>query len=266
MLKRKGIGILMIDNNSVLNRLNPVTKIILMVIPSVIVSFSYDIFVPSVFFLLILILSSIFGKIEMSVLLRKMIKFIFVAISFSAFIIGSKLLTGLSLTQEDISIAISLCLRIMVFSLTSIVFVITTDPNEFALSLIHQLKLSYKVVYPFLVAYRFIPTFKDELEKIILAKEVRGISADKGLLSSIYNFPKYILPLLTSAVRKGERVSMSMESRGFGVYDDRTYYSRTSFERRDNIAIIAFIILSICVIGFGMNYGLIRFNLGLSLK
>ena len=142
----------MIDNNSFLNRLNPVTKLILMIIPTVIVSFAYDIYIPTAFFLLILILSSIFGQIDIHILLKKMIKFIFIGISFSIFIIATRALTKEGLTQEVVITAISLCLRIMVFALTSIIFVLTTDPNEFALSLIHQLKLSYKVVYPFLIA------------------------------------------------------------------------------------------------------------------
>lgn len=250
-------------NDSFLNRLNPVTRLILMIIPSVIVAFSYDIFIPIVFFLVIFTLSSIFGRINVFVLLRKMLKFILIGISFAVFILGAKFVTGEGVKTEDIIIAISLCFRIMVFSLTSVIFVLTTDPNEFALSLIHQLKISYKLVYPFLVAYRFIPTFQDELQKIILAKEVRGISSNEGFLSKLKNFPKYILPLLTSAVRKGERISMSMESRGFGVYEDRTYYHRTSMERNDHASIVVFSMIIVFIMAIGTNFGLIRFKLGL---
>ncbi|TJX15377.1 energy-coupling factor transporter transmembrane protein EcfT [Tissierella creatinini] len=253
----------MIDNKPFLNKLNPVTKLILMIIPTVIVSFSYDLYVPISFFLLILILGSILGQIKILTLLRKMIKFILVGISFSFFILATRALTNDGLNQEIIITAISLCFRIMVFSLTSLLFVLTTDPNEFALSLIHQLKLSHKIVYPFLVAYRFIPTFQDELEKIILAKEVRGLSSNKGFFSNFINLPKYILPLLTSAVRKGERISMSMESRGFGLYEDRTYYSLTSIKGQDYKALIIFSMISIFILIIGINYGLINFNLGL---
>lgn len=256
----------MIDNDSFLNRLNPVAKLGLIIIPSIIVSFSYDIFTPMIFFILIFVLSSILGQINMKLLLKKMVKFILIGLSFSLFIIVTKKLTNQSLSKEDLIMAISLCLRIMVFSLTSIVFVLTTEANEFGLSLIHQLKLPYKVVYPFLVAYRFIPTFQDELEKIILAKEVRGISSNKGLLSNVYNSPKYILPLLTSAVRKGERTSMAMENRGFGVYEERTYYSRTSFKKEDSIAMIVFVLISLIIIVIGIKFNLTRFSLGLNIN
>ena len=129
-----------------LNKLNPVTKLILMTIATIIVSFAYDIYTPLLFFICILILSSIYGEIKIGILLKKMMKFILVGISFSIFILGSRLLVGEGLNQEIIATAISLCLRIMVFSLTSIVFVLTTDPNEFGLSLIHQCKISYKII------------------------------------------------------------------------------------------------------------------------
>jgi len=184
------------NNNSLLNRLNPVAKLILIIIPTVIVSFAYDIYTPTMFFLSILVLGLVFGQINIFVILRSMIKFILVGISFSLFIIVTRAFTKEGLTHEVIITAISISLRIMVFSITSILFVKTTDPNEFALSLIHQLKMSYKVVYPFLIAYRFIPTFQDELEKIILAKEVRGISLNKVyyqiLLIYLYSYFRYL--------------------------------------------------------------------------
>lgn len=248
---------------SLLHRINPISKLILMAIATITVTFAYDIYTPLAFFISILILASIFGHMKLSLLLRRMIKFVLIGISFSIFIIGSRLVVGDGLNESIIMTAVSLCLRIMVFSLTSIVFVFTTDPNEFGLSLIHQLKVSHKFVYPFLVAYRFIPTFKDEMEKIILAKEARGISSSSGIFSGIINLPKYILPLLSSAIRKGERISNSMETRGFGAYEDRTYYRRTSVNRDDYLALAFFAILSLAIILVGIYMGTFRFRLGL---
>jgi energy-coupling factor transport system permease protein len=43
----------------------------------------------------------------------------------------------------------------------------------------------------------------------------------------------YAIPLLASAVRKGERVAMAMESRGFGAVPRRTYLRTTTVGRTD---------------------------------
>jgi energy-coupling factor transport system permease protein len=45
----------------------------------------------------------------------------------------------------------------------------------------------------------------------------------------------YAIPLLASAVRKGERVALAMESRGFGALPHRTYFRVTTFGRADLI-------------------------------
>jgi len=118
-------------------------------------------------------------------------------------------------------------------------------------------------VYPFLIAYRFVPTFQDELNKIIIAKEIRGINSEGGIIKNILNFPGYILPLLTSAIRKGERVSIAMESRAFGAFSNRTYYKKTTVNKADYIAIAFMIIISILIIWVGINYGFIAFKKGL---
>jgi len=253
----------MMNNNSYLNRLNPITKIILMVIPTLLVSFAYDVYTPTAFFTFIFLFSSLLGKINLFVLIKKIYKFIMIGVSFGLFVIVTRLLSKDVINIDIILTSISLCMRIMVFSLLSVVFVITTDPNEFSLSLIHQAKLSYKVVYPFLIAYRFVPTFQDELNKIIIAKEIRGINSEGGIIKNILNFPGYILPLLTSAIRKGERVSIAMESRAFGAFSDRTYYKKTTVNKADYIAIAFMIIISILIIWVGINYGFIAFKKGL---
>jgi energy-coupling factor transport system permease protein len=49
----------------------------------------------------------------------------------------------------------------------------------------------------------------------------------------------YAIPLLASAVRKGERVALAMESRGFGALPRRTYLRVTTLGRDDLVFCLA---------------------------
>ncbi|AMP20651.1 hypothetical protein AZF37_05180 [endosymbiont 'TC1' of Trimyema compressum] len=60
---------------------------------------------------------------------------------------------------------ISIGLRIINFSLMSVGFVLTTEPRDFVMSMIQQFRVPYVIGYSFLAAYRFLPTFSDELKK-----------------------------------------------------------------------------------------------------
>ena len=56
----------------------------------------------------------------------------------------------------------------------------------------------------------------------------------------------YAIPLMASAVRKGERVALAMESRGFGALSQRTYFRVTTLGRNDLVFAVA------CVVAFAV--------------
>nr|WP_278335709.1 energy-coupling factor transporter transmembrane component T [Proteiniborus sp. DW1] len=101
-----------------------------------------------------------------------------------------------------------------------------------------QLKLPYVVGYSTLTAYRFLPTFKDELEKIRLAHVVRGIEEKKGFFGKTEIVKRYFVPMLATAIRKGEKVVLAMESKAFGTYKERTFYKEIKIEKLDKIAMV----------------------------
>ena len=78
------------------------------------------------------------------------------------------------------------------------------------MSMIQQCKVPYVIGSSFLAAYRFLPTFSDEYKKITLAKkEMRGEGGGHSFLAALKNSPSYLIPLLASAMRKGERIAFS---------------------------------------------------------
>ena len=77
----------------------------------------------------------------------------------------------------------------------------------------------------------------------------------------VWNSKRYIIPMLATAVRKGIRLSIAMETRAFGKYDTRTYYRSLSISREDIIASSIFILYIVLIIGLLALKGLTNFTL-----
>lgn len=96
-----------------------------------------------------------------------------------------------------------------------------------------------------MATYRFLPELQSQVEAIHLAQEIRGIPWNKGVLSRFTSPFRVLLPLLCVAARRGERVACAMESRGLGREEPRTFYKKTSIDKKD----WAFFIISVIVYG-----------------
>ena len=141
------------------------------------------------------------------------------------------------------------------------VFVKTTDPTELIIALIKYFKVPPKYGFSFLSAYRFLPTFKDEMKIIKYAHQVRGIQESKNPLIKVWNSKRYILPMLATAIRKGIRISIAMETRAFDKYTNRTYYRNLTLDKRE-ILISSIYILSIVIVVLVFYFkGLTNFTL-----
>ena len=125
--------------------------------------------------------------------------------------------------------------RLLAILSASAMFVLTTDPAQLVRSLIHQLHVSPRIAYSVFAAYRFVPLLEVEFETIRAAHQMRGGIGRGDVFDKPRELFGYAIPLLASAVRKGERVALAMESRGFGALaaQARTYYRVTTLGRAD---------------------------------
>lgn len=256
---------------TILFKINPATKIVMMVLVSLLVTFSYDVFIPIsilAFLFLAILLTGDFGALFLS---RKMIPYLVVGFSLSLFLIlpnsfnpnGDIQFLVFNIDKAVLIRCIAIGLRLLTFALMSLAFVLSTEPRDFVMSLIQQFRMPYVIGYSFLSAYRFLPTFGEELNKIILAQEIRGEHLNKNIFSRIYNAPKYLIPLLAVSIRKAERIALAMESRGFKMQGNRNYYRKLKIGRIDIIAMGIISIFMIGVTWFAIINHLADFQLGL---
>lgn len=232
-----------IDKDSILHKTNPIIKLVLVAIFTVIVCLSYYPFLPLITFVLVFFATLILGKIPTKVLCRNFLLFFVVSM---LFIFSMMILRGfndepnivltfwiLKWSETDVIHAVSLGFRILALVIMSMSFVMTTKPNDLVLSLILQCKLSPVHGYAAMAAYRFLPELQQQVDSIHLAQEIRGIPWNKGIVSRFTSPFRIILPLMCVAARRGDALAGAMESRGMGENVKRTYYKKTEVTKND---------------------------------
>jgi len=162
------------------------------------------------------------------------------------------------ITEEGIWIGVSLTLRMLAFITFSMIFVTTTDPTDFILSLIQQARFSFRLGYGVLVAYRFMPLWRTELEIIRAAHRIRGAGERMTLRGRWEQVRRYAVPLLAGAIRKAERVAVAMDSKAFGALPQRTYYRQLRVTPADWGWVVGAIGISIIIPLVMAHFGLLQ--------
>lgn len=252
-----------------LTEINPVVKLVCVVIITVLVSLTSTPALPMVLIVSVFVCTVLFGGVSVKSLFKGMLSFLFASVSFMLFLL---LIKGLAHEGDEIRLLIfsyrlaallnilALGLRILVVSLATLSFVVTTNPNDLVLSLILQLRVPVVHGYAALAAYRFLPTLQNEARGIRLAQEIRGVEWERGLKNRLAGPFRLMLPMFTLAARKGERIALAMDSRGLGANQTRTFYKRTRITRRDVLFLIVVIAFCAVVLLLLARVGLLRYG------
>lgn len=259
-----------IETDSFLHRRNPMIKLGLIVVLTVIVCLSYFPVLPILTFLIFFGGTWIAGNIPLKDLSRRLLLFLVVSV---LFMISMLLLRGLNeepgiiyrlwffrWTEQDIVQAVSLGFRILALVTMSMSFVLTTKPSNLILSLILQCKLSVVHGYATMATYRFLPELQSQVDSIHLAQEIRGIPWNKGVWSRFTSPFRVMLPLFCVAARRGERVACAMESRGLGRDNERTFYRRVKTNKTDWIFFVGFVIAYLALVLLLVRFDLYKLN------
>ncbi len=154
---------------------------------------------------------------------------------------------------------ILLSLRLLSFSGIVILFVLTTDLEEFGITL-RKMKFPYEFVFIIVAIARFIPVLIDDTETIMKARMVKGIEFQRGgLLTKIRRYARLLVPLVIVSLRRSSRLAEAMDARGFGAVKKRTFYTDVNMRTRDWILSGIFIV--ILVIGILNRLSIFRMPL-----
>lgn len=238
-----------IDRDNFIYNLSGLTKLVCFICMTFSVMFSYDIR----YILFVMALSVVFFR--MSEIKFKQIKLmtIYVAI----FLLMNFILTYIFSPQYGIEIygtnhelfristRYTVTLEQLLYQITKItkyasvvpmgmIFLLTTNPSEFAASL-NRVGCNYKGAYALSLTLRYFPDMIRDYQDIALAQQSRGLdmSRKEKLGTRVKNVMNICVPLIFSTLDKIELISNAMDLRGFGKHKKRTWYAAKPLKKGD---------------------------------
>lgn len=250
------------NKNTFIHKLDPRTKICLLFI-TFILALLYHHPVYPLFLLILVLLQGIVSKTLSNL---KLIWRLLLLLAILTILIWSLSAKGESLifwrvSYQSFLYGISSALKIDLMIIAGMVFLSTTRNEEIALGLI-KLGIPYRVGFAFSTALRLIPTFIGTGATVIQAQRSRGLDPNEGnIIERIRKFIPLLVPIFLSTIRSTNLLSQALESRGFGLKRERTYYLTTEFTAGDfliTFICISFLVTSIVLkfMGFGEINGL----------
>lgn len=233
-LKNLFPGLAYVHGVTVVHRMHPLPKLLLLIIYSIsVIVFSRVI--VSVALFLVLLLFYVFSGLGPGFFLRKLR----VILIFGLMMLLVQIITvqlgqllfeytlfhsiRLQIWSAGLAAGLIMILRFINIIASSYLFVSTTDPNKLVYALM-QAGLPYRYGFMLITSLRFIPVFSQDLAIIRNAQMAKGIDLEGVSPRKVIRSVKYLLtPLVICALNKVDCLAISMESRAFGLYPGRSY-------------------------------------------
>lgn len=244
--------------NSMLHRLDPRFKILLMLLFVVFVFFAKNLLSFVYLFVLIFVLILLSG-ISPSVILKGMKPVVFISLFTAAINLfwtgGETALVDfyfIHIYPEGIWRAVFMVIRILsLVTGTSILLTYTTSPMDLTDAMESLLSPAKKIGVPvhefsmmMSLALRFVPTLIEETEKIINAQKARGADFETGsLLHRARALIPILIPLFISSFSRATDLAVAMECRCYTGGEGRTRMKVMKATAKDGLVFVFFAVL-----------------------
>ncbi len=236
-----------------IHRLSGLTKLICFLFLTFAVMYSYDIrviLVVMVFSILLMRTAEIqFSQVRLMVIYVLIFIFTNAVISFffspefGTSIYGTShefaRVFGISLTYEQLFYQVTKMFKYASVIPLGMIFLLTTNPSEFASSL-NGIRVNYKAAVAVSLTLRYFPDIQRDYKDIYLAQQARGLELSRKakFFDRFKNSLLIVIPLIFSTLDRVEVISNAMDLRGFSKSKTRTWYTSRKFSRQDALALV----------------------------
>jgi energy-coupling factor transport system permease protein len=144
-------------------------------------------------------------------------------------------------TDNSLKLAGAVLLRVLALGVPSILLFTGIDPTDLADGLAQVWKLPARFVLGALAGFRLLSRFVDDWRSLALARRARGLG-DTGALR---RWATMAFAMLVIAIRRGSKLATAMEARGFGTAA-RTW-ARPSVVGRPDLVLVVCALLAVAV-------------------
>jgi energy-coupling factor transport system permease protein len=251
------------DPRAPLARRNPVAKLAAALIFSLALVVTVDPVAPAIAIAMELALLPLFG-VRYRVLLRRTwplllgaVGIVVAMVLFAAERNGQVLLTvgPLVVTSGVLMTALGLVLRMIAVALPGVIVFATTDATDLADALIQNARAPARFAIGALAGFRLVPLLAEEWQMISMARRARGVEAGRNPIAKARLFVSTGFTLLVGAIRRGTRLAVAMDARGFDAGSPRTVARRQDFTVADTALIVGAALLVATALGVSVRLG-----------
>ncbi len=255
-----------IPGSSVLHHLNPVTKLI-----AVIMIVTLCVFSPNLLFLILLLIFIFFIAVVCKLYHEFLLQLPFLGILILILVLITVLTVSsgpvighlipcavpiiggtFPITFGGLLLGLLLSFRFIVMILTFQLFIFSTKPSELVRGLlIFRMPIDY--VLMFLITIRFIPSLQMEGRRIHEAQISRGYNPGSGIKGKIKSLRPILIPLVANSLAKTQVIGLTLDMRGYRT-KNRLLVHNDSYTRYDALTGI---ILIFILIGFIFQFTLL---------
>ncbi len=256
--------------DSLIHKLDPRTKLLLLVAIIVLIFVSQSAFALSIVALIILF-SMLISKVSVKMYLKNL-KAILPIIIFTMIInlfyngSGDVIFSfwKLTITTGSLYRAFYMAARILLLIIASAELTYTTTPNDLTdaienllspLKFIGLKNAVHTLAMMMTIALRFIPTLIEETQKIMNAQKARGADLENGkLIDRIKALIPILIPLLISSVRRAYELAEAMECRCYNGGEGRCRMKQLRYKINDFVAFLIVALSGAIVIIFNIIF------------
>ncbi len=237
--------------DSVIHRLNPRTKLMLILSLILPAALTVNIWVY-LFLLFVLVLIYCFSGLPLFLLWGNLRAFLWLFI----FIFGIHLLYDAgsksfpNFTSQGLGNGLLFSLRLGVFVLAALILGFTTPAVELTDGFFRFLSPLKRMKFPIeelslmtMIALRFTPLLVEECFNLKKAQAARGADFEGNLWQRSKRLTPLLLPLFISCFRRAEDLALALDARGFRSGSERSSFAESKFRAAD---------LAFCLVAFGV--------------
>lgn len=238
---------LYLDKETILHRLDPRTKLILLLCSFVMALLFKNLYALGFVALLVLAYGiagralSNLKRIRVILIMIFLLSIVLWSFSFQG---GITKLFG-PVTLEGVMFGVGTGLKFITMITSGMIFLSTTKMEEISLGLV-KLKVPYRGAFAFSTALRLVPMIVSTSYTIVQAQSSRGLDLKSGnIIQRTKKYVPLLIPTILSVIRSTNVFAMALESKGFGYTDERTNYLNIAFQSQDYIFLTAGILLTL---------------------
>ena len=244
-----------VPGDSLLHRLNPVTKIAFAVL------FAIACFCTSNVIVLVVMLAISIGLALSCDMMRQTFGLMKAVFAFSIILAVLLLLTNSSgdvlvelpwgyIGTGSVMAAVCTILRLEAAAIPLFLTFYVTKMTDLSNSAVKVLHVPYKYAFTFASTVHFIPVFMNDMRSIMEAQTARGVEFDQGgIVNKVRLMVPLCVPLLVSSVRKTNSAAIAAEVRGFDLRTRESGYKQYPFSAMDIVVmVLAVAILVACIL------------------